>query len=181
MKKSNLISLGLAVVIFLAAAVWGTTTIGRVRTTHEYLITKYYKFENITEEGLLQYFTPTYNHLDGIELFIANVYPETEGKISLTISNQKGKEIFSRKYRASGIPTGEFHNYKIGKKLVPGETYELLLSYDGKAEEPPQIMVSERMKNVKDTEEMMLDGTVSDYNMAITYHYSWKSWFGYRL
>ena len=42
-------------------------------------------FEPLSENGIEQWFIPEYNYLDAIELFIANVYEESEGEILLEI------------------------------------------------------------------------------------------------
>lgn len=177
MKKEIIRTLILTSVILLGAAIWPLLPLGRVHAVHEYLITKYYRFENITEGGISQHFVPEYNHLDSIELFLANIYPETNGKIEILLLDENDKKVFQKKYKASSIPAGEYKKYKIGKKLSPGERYELRISYDGTTEEKPQIMVSERWKNLSETEEMVVNGEISEYNLAITYHYSRKRWF----
>ncbi len=151
--------------IFLASRVSFT------QAYHQYLITKYYRFEALQEEPLIQYFTPEYDRLDKIELFIANVYPETEGKIWIEIEDLEGRRIFRKGIRASKIPTGEFREYKIDKKVKAGEEYVLRISYDGKAEEIPQIMISERRKNLIETGDLYVENELSEFNMAISYYY----------
>lgn len=164
---------GVAAAAALIVAAW-LMTVGmsdRIEATHEYLVTKYYRFETLYEEEIVQYFTPEYHYLDSIELFIANIYPETDGYIRISIADPKGKEIFSKRYRASEIPTGEFYAYRIGRKIEAGGQYSLRVSYEGDSEELPQIMVSEKNKNLLETEDMYVDGVEMEYNLAITYHY----------
>lgn len=162
-------------VIVLAGVILMLSRLGKVIATHEYVVSKYYRFEALGEEEIEQYFSPKYERLESIELFIANVYPETKGKISLTIYDEKGKEIFHKKYKASSIPTGEFKEYKINKKVESGRQYCIGLSYEGDSEEKPQLMISERSRNLVETETMYVEGTASDYNVAVTYHYSGRA------
>lgn len=144
----------------------------RVYALHEYQITKYYRFENLNEEEIVQQFTPKYSKLDSIELFLANINEETEGNVCLEITDDTGKKIFEKKYNISQIPTGEFYTYEIGKRIKSGKTYELKICYDGKAEEIPQIMISERNKNLVETGSMYVSGEASlDYNLAVSYRY----------
>lgn len=168
MKK---ISAACITIMFLTVVV--VLSSGReVTATHEYLVTKYYRFEEIDSDEIIQEFFPKYEKIDSIELFIANIYPETEGKISLTIIDENNKNIYSKKFKASSIPTGEFYRYKIGKKLEKDGYYRILLSYEGNSKELPQVMVSERGKNLMETGGMYIDGDENKYNLAITYHYS---------
>lgn len=164
---------GVAAAAAVIVAAW-LMTVGmsdRIEATHEYLITKYYRFETLYEEEIVQYFTPEYHYLDAIELFIANIYPETDGHIQISITDEKGKAIFDKRYRASEIPTGEFYTYKIGKKIEAGKSYTLCVSYEGDSEELPQIMVSDKNKNLQETEDMYVHGEEMEYNMAVTWHY----------
>lgn len=151
------------------------SSIRKVAATHEYIVSKYYRFQTLEKEEIEQYFSPRYEKLESIELFIANVYSETEGKISLSIYDEKGKKIFDKKYKASSIPTGEFQEYKINKRVEPGKLYCICLSYDGDSEEKPQLMISERSRNLAETETMYVEETASEFNMAITYHYSGRA------
>lgn len=177
MKKRTAICLGMAIVMIVLASVIVISPICRVRAGHEYLITKYYRFEGLGEEEIVQEFEPQYNRLESVELFLANLYPETEGEICLSIVDSAGKTIFRKEYKASSIPTGEFYEYRIGKKVDIGERYELRLSYHGNSEELPQVMISEKNKNLNETGTMYVEGSASEYNMAITYYYSQKSLF----
>ena len=177
MKKTWIITILIAMGMMLIAGIWSILPIGRLSAEHEYLITKYYRFETITEDGILQYFRPQYNYLDSIELFLANISSETEGKIRIELFDSKGKIVFEKSYKASDIPTGEYKKYKVGKKVKQNDSYLLRISYNGE-EEKPQIMVSERRKNLLETEEMYVGEELSDFNMAITYHYSMRTWFG---
>lgn len=165
---------GIAAVALIVLLLAGKA-FGKIQASHEYLITKYYRFENLEDEEIVQYFTPEYNYLDAVELFIANISSETNGHICISITDEKGKEIFRKKYRVSKIPTGEFHTYKIGKKIKVGETYALCVSYEGDTEELPQIMVSEINKNLVETKDMYVHGLESEYNIAVSYHYSEKA------
>lgn len=173
MKKENLRCIFLILLMGLTVVVWMNWPGNRVHSKHEYLVTKYYRFETVGKEEIVQEFVPQFKILDKIELFIANLYPETDGNINISITDQRNNVIFQNKYKACKIPTGEFVDYKIGKKIVPGNRYTLKLSYDGSAEEKPQVMVSERKKNLDETKTMYTEDAVSDYNMAITYHYVW--------
>lgn len=148
---------------------------GRVVSTHEYLITKYYRFEVLGEEQLVQTFTPGYENIEAIEIFLANIYPETDGYIHLSILDYEDKEIYRKRYKASSIPTGEFYFYKIRRSVLPGKQYRLCLSYDGETEDRPQVMVSNRSKNLIETKALYVGGEMSEYNMAITYHFSGKA------
>lgn len=177
MKKRTAICLGLAIAMIVLAGVIAISPVCRVRSVHEYLITKYYRFENLGMEEIVQEFEPQYNRLESVELFLANLYPETEGEICLSIVDSAGKTIFQKKYKASSIPTGDFYEYRIGKKVRVGERYELRLFYQGNSEEVPQVMISERNKNLNETGTMYVEGNASEYNMAITYYYSQKSLF----
>lgn len=143
----------------------------KISATHAYLITKYYRFESLKNE-VVQQFTPSYGRLEAIELFIANIYPETDGYITVTIINDSGKTIFYKRYKAANIPTGEFYEYRINRKVNKGAQYRLYITYDGVVEDKPQIMISERKKNLTETEAMFVNEKISDYNLAITYHYS---------
>lgn len=171
MNRTRIAGTAAAVAVIVAAWLMTVGMSDRIETTHEYLITKYYRFEALEEEEIVQYFTPEYNYLDAIELFIANIYPETDGHIRISIADAKGKEIFGKRYRTSKIPTGEFHAYEIGKKIESGESYALCISYEGDAEEAPQIMISEMNKNLLETKDMYVHGLEMEYNMAVTYHY----------
>ena len=116
-----------------------------------------------------------YNYLKKVEIFIANIDSEAQGKIELILKNSKGKEIFHKKVKASDVPAGEFFSYSVNRRIQPGERYELYISYTGEKGVSgfPQLMVSERSHNLIETEEMLMDGQVSmEYNVAITYHYA---------
>lgn len=178
MRRQYIICMIVIAGMLLIAGIWTLTPFGRIQSKHEYLVTKYYRFEEVTEDGIEQCFTPEYNHIDSIGLFLANISPEMDGDIILLMENSEGKTVCKKRYEAASIPTGEFKEYKIGKILKPGEQYYLHISYDGRSADKPQVMVSERNKNLIETEEMTVDGSISDYNMAITYYYSWKRWFG---
>ncbi len=155
----------------IIAVTWIFLGLNKTTAEHEYLITKYYRFEALREEPIVQEFVPTYKRLGAVELFIANVYPETEGSILLRIADNEEKTIFEKNYAASEIPTGEFFTYKIGKKVIPGNTYKIYLSYTGETIDGPQVMISETKKNLLETGNMYISGELSKYNMAITYHY----------
>lgn len=178
MKKKIWLA-GLTAVLLLLAWKWSGAVSGNVKGFHEYPIGKYYRFEAVEQEGIIQEFIPTYNYLESIELFF--VFGEDEGgKIELLIENENGEEVFQKKYKISQIPTGEVHEYKIKEKLNPGETYRLRISYEGESEELPQIMVSEKAKNLVETGTMMIQGEPSAYyNVAISYRYRWKSFWGF--
>lgn len=171
MKEKRMIQIAVAGILILVAGLWTYFTSTRVRVTHEYVISKYYRFESLGEEALVQQFTPDYNKLDSIELFLANIYPETDGLVWLEILNENGKRIFSRSYQASQVPAGEFYSYKIGKKIEAGKQYEIRLSYEGISEDIPQIMVSEKDKNLLETETLYVHDECSEYNLAVSYHY----------
>ncbi len=153
------------------SVMWAVFGLNRITAKHEYLITKYYRFESLTEEPIVQEFIPTYDYLEKLELFIANIYPETDGVIMLQISDQDGKTVFKKNYAASQIPTGEFFPYKIGKDVIRGNVYKIYLSYIGETVDGPQIMVSEVKKNLLETGNMYVSDELSEYNMAITYYY----------
>lgn len=171
MKKNRLIQIAVAGILILAAGLWTYFSSAKVKVSHEYVISKYYRFESLEEAALVQQFTPDYNKLDSIALFLANVYPETDGLIRLEILDENGKQIFSKGYQASQIPAGEFYFYNIGKKIEAGKQYEIRISYDGAAEEIPQIMVSEKNKNLLETEALYVHGESSEYNLAVSYYY----------
>lgn len=167
--KKKLLMIFSAVFLLL---VLGYAAFGRkVSATHEYLITKYYRFESLGSEAIVQEFTPKYGRLRSIELFIANISPETDGYIMLEIIDKNEKKVFNKKYNVSLISTGEFYEFKINRKMKRDESYKIKLFYEGKAEDCPQIMISERSKNVIETGKMYVKGELNDYNMAITYHY----------
>lgn len=178
MKKKIWLA-GFAAAVILLAWKWSGIAAGNVKAFHEYPIGKYYRFEDIDTDGIIQEFTPTYNYLESIELFF--VFAEDRnGKINLSLESEDGKEVFHKKYKISNIPTGEVHEYKIKEKLKPGETYRLRIFYEGESEELPQIMVSEKAKNLVETGTMMIQGEPSDYyNVAISYRYRWKSFWGF--
>lgn len=178
MKRTGIRTILIAVGILVISGIWTVSPFGRIRSVHEYLIGKYYRFEPVSDEELLQYFTPQYNYLDSIELFLANISADMNGKICIELFDSSGKKIFIRKYSAGSIPTGEFKEYKVGKKVTPGKAYILQVSYDGTEVEKPQIMISERKKNLLETGEMYVGEELSEFNMAITYHYSQRKWFG---
>lgn len=167
-KKFQIYILFLPLFISIMWAVFG---LNRITAKHEYLITKYYRFESLTEEPIVQEFIPAYDYLETLELFIVNIYPETDGIIMLQLSDQDGKTVFKKNYTASQIPTGEFFPYKIGKDVIAGNVYKINLSYIGETVDGPQIMVSEVKKNLLETGSMYVSGELSEYNMAITYHY----------
>lgn len=178
MKKKIWLA-GLTAVLILLAWKWSGIAAGNVKAFHEYPIGKYYRFEDIDTDGIIQEFTPTYNYLESMELFF--VFAEDrDGEINLSLESEDGKEVFHKKYKISKIPTGEVHEYKIKEKLNPGKTYRICISYDGESEELPQIMVSEKAKNLVETGTMMIQGEPSDYyNVAISYRYRWKSFWGF--
>lgn len=181
MKKKLLYSGLVALVILTVMGVLPCSSFGRVSVTHEYLITKYYRFQALDENGIVQWFQPDYNYLDSIELFIANIYPETDGKIEISLKNEKGKVIFKKRYEASSIPTGEFKEYAINEKLNENERFALCISYIGEEDSElgfPQLMVSEKSKNLLETQNAIVGDRVLDYNVAITYHYSQRELFG---
>ena len=178
MKKA-LIRIGFVIIsILILIGIWIWSLLGKVTATHEYLISKYYRFQAINNAGIIQYFQTDYNYLESIELFIANIYPETEGKIAISLVDENGEIIFSKKYKASSIPTGEFKEYKIREKLKEKERYAIYISYIGEEDVElgfPQIMVSERTKNLLETQEAVVEEQVLDYNVAITYHYAQRN------
>ena len=59
------------------------------------------------------------------------------------------------------------------------EHYDLYISYNGNSEELPQLMVSEKTKNLVETETMYVQWEASDYNVAISYNYAWRSLLGF--
>ena len=177
MRKKIIVTAFLIFLMILVPGVFGKSFIGDIEATQEYLITKYYSFQEVNEDGILQYFTPQYNYLKSIELFVVNLSPDMEGDLELSLSDTEGNVIYHEIYDIVSITPGEFRNYEIFKKVIPGEQYILHLSYNGE-EEKPQIMVSERRKNLLETEEMYVGEELSDFNMAITYHYSMRTWFG---
>lgn len=168
-----------AALLLIIAWRWTAAATGVVTASHEYRISKYYRFESLQDNELVQQFTPQYNRLEAIELFLVNIYPETDGSITLSIADEDGREIFRKAYPASEIPTGEFWTYEIGKRVKPDEQYELRISYDGNSEEIPQVMVSQKNKNLTETETMYVQGNESDYNLAVSYHYRWYSFWGF--
>ncbi len=180
MSNKKIVSLFAAFIVFtLLAWKWTGYVSGSIKAFHEYPIGQYYHFENIDSDGIIQEFKPAYNYVESIELFI--VLPDEKiGEINLSITNDREKEVFQKKYKISKIPTGEVHEYKIKEKLNPGKTYRICISYDGESEELPQIMVSEKAKNLVETGTMMIQGEPSDYyNVAISYRYRWKSFWGF--
>lgn len=177
MKKKTGICLGLAIALIVLTEAAAVSPLCRMRARHEYIITKYYRFESLGTMEIVQEFEPQYNRLKSVGLFLANLYPETDGEICLSIADSDGMLIFQKRYEAAAIPTGEFYEYEIGKSVNPGECYELRLSYQGNSEEIPQVMVSERNKNLNETGAMYVEGNLSDHNMAITYTYTRKSLF----
>lgn len=170
---------GLTAAVILIAWKWCGSVSGNVKAFHEYPIGKYYRFEAVDTDGIIQEFTPTYNYLESIELFL--VFPEERsGRIELALETEDGKELFHKKYKTSRIPTGEVYECKIREKLKPNETYRLCISYDGESEEFPQIMVSEKSKNLVETGTMLIQWEPSEYyNVAISYRYRWKSFWGF--
>lgn len=178
--KRNILTVGIIVLMIVSAGFWSVSPAGRIRATHEYVISKYYQFISIDKEGIYQWIEPEYNYLDTIELFIANIYPETEGDIELTLCNADGERIFSKAFAASSIPAGEFFSYKIGKKIEEGERYFIHIAYSGNVndlEKVPQLMISERNKNLLETQEAIVRGEILEHNVAITYHYAQKQLF----
>ena len=152
----------------------------RISAKHEYIISKYYRFETLSETGIEQWFTPEYNYLEAIELFLANIYENSNGEIVLELENEKGKRIFRKSYAASDIPAGEFVKYPIGKNLKEKEPYKIRISYTGDTageETVPVLMISDKNKNLPETQEAFSNGQELDYNVAITYHYAQKKWF----
>lgn len=169
MKKRLLVLLPIALLSTVLLQIFIILT--GVSATHEYLVTKYYRFENLGCEAIIQEFTPKYGRLLSIEVFFANIYAETEGNIKLEIVDGDGKYIFKKQYKASSFPTGEFSQIRINRKVKRDNLYRILLSYDGSSAEIPQVMVSEREKNLIETGKMFVGNKTNDYNMAITYHY----------
>ena len=110
MKKIRKWQLTVFIIALLFAGM-GLFTISpgaRISAKHEYIISKYYRFETLSETGIEQWFTPKYNYLEAIELFLANIYENSNGEIVLELENEKGKRIFRKSYAASDIPAGEF-------------------------------------------------------------------------
>ena len=179
--KRRLVYTGICIaLIVLGGGILTYFAWGSVAATHEYQISKYYRFEPITQEGITQWIQPEYNYLDSIELFIADISSEAEGKLELTIRNEESRLIFKKKYAIAPIPTGEFYEYRIEKKLRKGERYVLQVSYDGDTQAEgaqPMLMVTERKMNLPETEEMLIGEVVQNINAAITYHYQQRSWF----
>ncbi|PWM31923.1 MAG: hypothetical protein DBX58_04935 [Clostridiales bacterium] len=179
-RKRWLLSGFIVMLLFLAVGLFTVSPAGRISSKHEYIISKYYRFEPLSENGIEQWFIPEYNYLDAIELFIANVYEESEGEILLEIENENGKRIFRRSYRASDIAAGEFVKYSIKKNLKEKERYKIRISYTGDTSESdmvPVLMISEKSKNLSETQEAFSNGQELDYNVALTYHYAQKKWF----
>lgn len=171
MKGNRVIQIVVAGILIFAAGLWTYFASGRVKVSHEYVISKYYRFESLGEEAIVQHFTPDYDRLDSIELLLIMIYPETDGLIHIEILDESGKQIFTKGYKASQIPAGEFYSYKIGKKIEAGHQYEIRISYDGEAEENPQIMISQKNKNLLETGTMYVHGEGSEYNLAVSYYY----------
>lgn len=179
MNKGMLKGIAAALLVIIAWRWTAGAGTGEITASHEYQISKYYRFESLQASEIVQQFTPQYNRLESIEIFLANIYPETDGNITISIVDGSGQKIFRDIYSAAEIPTGEFYIYEIGKRIKPDEQYELRISYDGSAEEAPQIMVSEKNKNLTETKMMYVQGNESDYNLAVSYHYKWKSFWGF--
>mgnify|MGYP005778111851 FL=1 len=179
MRIGKIVKVAMALSTLFVIWRWTVVAAGNVTASHEYQIGKYYRFEELNQDGIRQEFTPQYNRLQSIELFIANVYDDTDGSIQIVIGDEKGNEIFRKSYLVSKIPTGEFYEYKIRKTLKPGEHYDFYISYNGNSEELPQLMVSEKTKNLVETETMYVQWEESDYNVAISYNYAWRSLLGF--
>lgn len=179
MKKKQWLSLIAGVVIIVLAWKWSCYASGGSEAYHKYPIGKYYRFEDVREEGIVQEFNPKYNYLESVELFPVFGDNKENGMIHISIKDEEGKEIFEKKYAASRIETGEFHEFKVGKKLKAGESYRLCISQDGNLESL-QVMVSEKEKNLEETGMMMIQGEQSNYyNVVISYRYKWKSFWGF--
>ena len=129
MRKKIIVTAFLIFLMILVPGVFGKSFIGDIEATQEYLITKYYSFQEVNEDGILQYFTPQYNYLKSIELFIVNLSPDMEGDLELSLSDTEGNVIYYEIYDIASITPGEFRNYEIFKKVIPGEQYILHLSY----------------------------------------------------
>ena len=119
----------------------------------------------------MQEFTPEYRYLYSIELLPILIGPETDGEIRIRIENPSGRTVCDKTFQASGIAAGDFVVFELNAWLKKGETHRLFLSYDGTAAEPPRVMVSEKKNNLYETGDMYVGGSLSDWNMAVTYHY----------
>ena len=180
MEKRKWMITAAILTVILIVWTWSKAAGGNMTALHEYPIGKYYRFEEIGKDGIIQKIVPSYNYLESIELFLVFSQEDENGQIGLMLEDEEGKEIFSQKYRVSEIPTGEVKEYKIGKRVKAGETYRLCISYEGISEELPQIMVSEKAKNLEETKEMMIEWQPAEYyNVAISYRYRWKSFWGF--
>lgn len=176
-KRVAGIAAGIA--ICLAAWVWTILAGGKVQASNEYLLTKYYHFEQLQESEIVQYFTPQYNWLDAVDLFLADVTPDMKGKVCIELTDENNETVFKKKFAVSKIPTGEFYSFKINKKIHAGEQYAMSISYEGKGGDAPQIMVSDQPQNLIETGELYLSEEVSEYNLAVSYHYKWKNKMGW--
>lgn len=155
--------------------------LGRISVTNTYLITKYYRFESIDETGLMQQIQPACDYIESLDVFLANLESEEKGSIVLELKDMEENCIFRKKYAVSSLSTGEFHRFRIGKAVKPGEIYGLHVFYQGEEKQQdklPQVMVSERSRNLPETMTAYKGGQMMEYNMAISYHYFQKKWFG---
>lgn len=143
----------------------------QIRATHQYVIGDTYGFEELSKVDIVQEFTPEYRYLYSIELLFILIGSETDGNIRIQIESPSGGMICDKVFAASDIAAGDFVSFKLNTRLKKGKTYRLHLIYDGTATEKPEVMTSEKDRNLYETGDMYVGGNLSEVNMAITYHY----------
>ena len=159
------------ILLLLAGGILPIFFSGQIRATHEYIIGDSYGFQELSMVDVVQEFTPEYHYLYSIELLPILIYSETDGNICIWIENPEGKNICEKEFKASEIAAGDFVSFPLGAWLKPGKVHKLHITYDGTAVEKPQVMTSEKNKNLYETGNMYVGDVLMETNMAVTYHY----------
>lgn len=143
---------------------------------HEYMNYVHYGMGEITSDTVIQQeFYAVNNYLSEIELFFANVYSDTEGKILLRITDKQNDVVWERALPANSIEVGKFLSFRVGERMLKGDLYYLEVSYTElveSIEDAPRIMFSLPEYNLIETGECYRGMDLNDQNVAITYVWS---------
>ncbi len=173
-RKKAVVQCFIIVILLALAALLPVFFTRRVETVHEYVMSstdKNYVFQELGETGIIQEFVPEYDDLEAVELVLILLDSITEGNIRIQIEDPDGKIVCDKEFRPSDIIAGEFNLFSLNAPLCKGKVHRLHLSFDGTAEGSPSALISHKEQNLRETGDMYLGTELSEFNLAVTYHY----------
>lgn len=131
-----------------------------------------YITNDITEEvPLTQNFIPQYGFLKEIGLVFFQTGEEAaQGKILITLTDDKGNVISEKKRDISEVDPGEWYILGINKQVKMGQLYHLTFT-TSEADTIPKIMVVNSAFDVKENQNLQVDKADVSGGVAISYNY----------